>query len=247
MEAYKKFASIYDGLIREDVDYEKWAKVILDHCKKNNVHELDYLDVGCGTGNMALEVGKFFRECWCVDNSEEMLIKASDKLTNTRKKFKFICQDMEYLNLNRKFDLITCVLDCTNYLTEDGMLQNFIQAISKHIKDEGLFIFDINSAYKLEKILGNNVFTYNTEDVVYLWENTLDNNKVTMDITFFVKHDNLYERFEEFHEERIYTISEIEETLKKNNLNVICKLDNYSEKSISKDTERITFIVKKGI
>ena len=41
---------------------------------------------------------------------------------------------MRALNLNRKFDLITCSMDCTNYLTEDGDLVKFFTCIRNHLK-----------------------------------------------------------------------------------------------------------------
>ncbi|SJT67939.1 Uncharacterised protein [Clostridioides difficile] len=47
-----------------------------------------------------------------------MLNIAFDKFKKNKIKAKIICQDMCELSLNHKFDLITSVLDSTNYLTE---------------------------------------------------------------------------------------------------------------------------------
>ena len=42
------------------------------------------------------------------------------------------------------------------------------------LKEDGLFVFDISSYYKLSKILGNNVYGENFEDVSYICHNYFD-------------------------------------------------------------------------
>ena len=66
---------------------------------------------------------------------------------------------MSELSLNRKFDLITSVLDSTNYIIEEDKFVNYLMGVKEHLNDNGLFIFDINSYYKLSNILGNNILT----------------------------------------------------------------------------------------
>jgi SAM-dependent methyltransferase len=66
--------------------------------------------------------------------------------------------------LNHKFDLITCILDSTNYILSEEDLENYFKSVYKHLKDNGLFIFDINSYYKLTEILGNNTYNFDNEE-----------------------------------------------------------------------------------
>ena len=152
---------------------------------------------------------------------------------------------MTEFQLNRKFDLITSVLDSTNYLTEDGDLYNYLTKVYEHSNDDGIFIFDINSYYKLSEILGNNIYTYNSEDLFYVWENIFEDGIVEMNLTFFVKEGDMYTRFEEIHEERAYKEEEIEEALHKIGFEVLEKNDGYSNKFVLEDTERIVYIVRK--
>lgn len=242
---YGEFAKIYDELICEDIDYNKIYKRINELIKIYNCNNEDYLDLACGTGNVATKFVNQFKNAFLVDLSQEMLQIAFDKLKKERVKAKIICQDMTELQLNHSFDLITCVLDSTNYLTEDGQLKSYFSAVNKHLKEDGLFIFDINSYYKLTNILGNNVFTYDDNDVFYTWENILDNDVVNMYLTFFVKNGDLYERFDEEHYERAYTEQQIEDTLSECGLSILGKFDGYSNKKVSKDSERILYAVKK--
>ena len=243
--AYGEFAKIYDELINEDINYDNMVKRILEICIENNINFDDYLDVACGTGNVTVRIAKYFNDIYGVDLSEDMLREAFDKFKSNKIKGKIICQDMTELCLNRKFDLITSVLDSTNYITEIEGLEEYFLSVSKHMKDNGLFIFDINSYYKLSEILGNNIYTYSEEDVFYTWENSFEDELLSMFLTFFVKNGDLYERFEEEHFERAYKEEEIEKYLENSNLQIIGKFDGYSKNYVQANSERIVYVVKK--
>ena len=246
--AYGEFAKIYDELINEDINYDEMVDCILRICNENNIEFNDYLDIACGTGNVTVRIAKHFKNIYGVDLSEDMLREAFDKLKSERIKGKIICQDMTELSLNRKFDLITSVLDSTNYVTDIEGLKNYFKGVYEHLKDDGLFIFDVNSYYKLSEILGNNIYTYSEEDVFYTWENTIEDNVVNMFLTFFVKEKNeLYERFEEEHFERAYEESEIEEVLKQVGFTLLGKFDGYNRDEVQQESERILYVVGKNM
>lgn len=243
--AYGEFAKIYDELINEDINYDEMVKRILDICNLHNLELNDYLDIACGTGNVTIRIAKYFKNIYGVDLSEDMLREAFDKFKKDKIKGKIICQDMTELSLNREFDLITSVLDSTNYITDINGLQEYFKGVYNHLKSNGLFIFDVNSYYKLSEILGNNIYTYSEEEVFYTWENVFEEDLLSMFLTFFVKKGELYERFEEEHLERAYTEEQLEKELEKANLEVIAKFDGYTENYVQANTERIVYVVKK--
>ena len=211
--AYGEFAKIYDDLINEDINYDNMVSRIIEICNEHNIECKDYLDVACGTGNVTVRLAKHFKDIYAVDLSEDMLREAFNKLKENRIKGKIICQDMTEMQLNRKFDLITSVLDSTNYITDEDDLEKYFSSVKEHLKDDGIFIFDVNSYYKLSEILGNNIYTYSEEDVFYTWENVFEDDMVSMFLTFFVKQGELYERFEEEHFERAYKEEELESAI----------------------------------
>jgi SAM-dependent methyltransferase len=243
--AYGEFAKIYDNLINEDIDYEDMCSRIIEICKKEDISFDNYLDIACGTGNVTAKLAKNFKESFAVDLSDDMLREAFNKLKKEKIKCQLVCQDMSELSLNRKFDLITSVLDSTNYIIEEASFFKYLMRVKDHLKDNGIFIFDVNSYYKLSEILGNNIYTYSEEEVFYTWENTFENDILNMFLTFFVKKGELYERFEEEHLERAYTEEFIENKLKELDLKIIGKFDGYSKKSVENLTERIMYVVKK--
>ncbi|SFC54951.1 class I SAM-dependent DNA methyltransferase [Clostridium uliginosum] len=244
--AYGEFANIYDKLIYEDIDYDLVGDRIIDLCKENNIECEDYLDVACGTGNVSINVAKYFKNTYAVDLSDDMLNVAFNKFKKNKIKAKIICQDMCELSLNYKFNLITSVLDSTNYITDYEDLISYFKGVYNHLKEEGLFIFDINSYYKLSTVLGNNIYTYNSEDVFYTWENVFEEEILNMFLTFFVKQDNeLYEKFEEEHFERAYKEEEIENALNTCGFKMIGKFEGYFNKDVEKESERIVYVVRK--
>ena len=242
--AYGEFAKIYDDLINEDINYDNMVSRIIEICNEHNIECKDYLDVACGTGNVTVRLAKHFKDIYAVDLSEDMLREAFNKLKENRIKGKIICQDMTEMQLNRKFDLITSVLDSTNYITDEDDLEKYFSSVKEHLKDDGIFIFDVNSYYKLSEILGNNIYTYSEEDVFYTWENVFEDDMVSMFLTFFVKQGELYERFEEEHFERAYKEEELESALSNCGLKVINKFDGYSNNKVQANSERIVYVVK---
>ena len=245
MDCYKDFAKVYDRLINCDIDYKSWSDFILSLCSKRNIEFDSYLDIACGTGNMAEQLCKSFSSNWLVDMSMEMLSEAEIKLRDKGIKAKYVCQNIKDLNLNKKFDLITCCLDSTNYLLKDRDLLNYFNNVRLHLKENGLFIFDINSYYKLTEILGNNVYNYDDEDVTYIWENSLNNEIVDMFLTFFVREGEFYRRFDEEHSERAYKETDIERMLNVSGLGILYKFDSYELEKVNENTERIVYVVIK--
>lgn len=245
LDCYNDFALIYDKLLIGDIDYEKWGEFILNLCDEYDVVRNLYLDAACGTGNMTIEISPNFNETWAVDISSDMLSIADNKLRHSGLKARAICEDMCDLELNKTFNLITCCLDCTNYLTEDDEIKKYFSSIYRHLKENGLFIFDINSYYKISEILGNNTFNFEDDDIVYIWENSFEDEIVDMYLTFFVKDGDLYRRIDEYHRERAYSDETIDKMLMASGFKILKKLDSYENRPVTQKTERITYVVTK--
>lgn len=245
MKCYEDFAHVYDSLIYGDIDYNKWAKKIVGICENTGVDFNEYLDIACGTGNLTIEVSKYFKQTWGLDMSSDMLMEAENKFRENNIKAKFICQDMTQINLNKKFNLITSALDSANYIVNKDELALFFEGAYNHLSEGGIFVFDINSYYKLSEILGNNLFTFDNEEVVYIWENSFEEDLVDMYLTFFIQDGDVYKRFDEYHTERAYKEEFIENTLNSVGFKLVAKLDNYTDAAINEKTERITYVLTK--
>lgn len=243
MGTYNELAFIYDKLLCEDINYKEWSKFILTKCNKYKIKMNKYIDLACGTCNITEYVHKEFQRTIAVDISPDMLSIGEEKLRY--KNITFICQDISKLNINESFDLATCSLDGSNYIIEDKELQNYFNCVYKHLSNNGLFIFDMNSYYKLINIMGNNLFNYDDKNVVYMWQNTCENEIVDMDLTFFIKEKELYRRFDESHVERAYTEEAVTKYLKESGFKILEVLDGYTNNNATVNSERILYIAQK--
>ena len=240
MESYKYLAAVYDSLMY-DVDYKTWAQYIINSLSEYGEHKR-VLEYACGTGNLS----EYFAEKYdlvCVDISPQMLNSAKEKLQKMAKKAVFVCENMEDFGEENMADAALCCMDGVNYLTEGT--DKFFENAYKNLKKGGALAFDISSYNKLTKILGNEFFYDDEEDVTYLWQNYLEGNIVDMQLCIFVKEGKLYRRFDESHTQRAYKKEEIIKSLEKAGFGNI-KCQTFLENSKGKDTdERLQFFAVK--
>jgi len=246
MDKYGDFAYIYDKLM-DDFDYKNWAEYINSILIKNNIYDKDILEMACGTGSLTLELLKLDYKIDAFDLSVDMLTIARDKL-KSKKNFRLFNLDMRNFQMNRKYKGIICPCDSLNYILTEGDLKETFDNVYSHLEDEGVFIFDINSFYKLTNVLGDNLFLEDREEVFYTWENSLnkETNIVDFYLTFFVLNENeQYNRFDEHHKQRAYETEKIIELLNYSGFREIKVYEGFTFERIDENTQRLNFIAKK--
>ncbi len=240
---YNELAYIYDDLM-DDVDYKKWYSYILELISRNNISPKDILEMACGTGKLSYYFLEDGYNMTCFDISEDMLTVAENKLRGY-KNLRLLQSDMAEYSHENSYDLIISNCDSVNYIVEDEDIENTFLNAKKNLKKDGIFIFDINSKYKLENILGNNTYVEDRDDVFYTWENYLYSEEKIVEffLNFFIKGDNGdYRRFTEEHIERIYSIDEILYYLKKVGFKTVDYFESFTLKKPTEKSERITFV-----
>lgn len=246
--SYGIFSYSYD-ILTENVEYEKIAHKVCSLLHKNGVDGGLLLDLGCGTGTLSFLLEKMGYDIIGVDASEDMLMVANEKKYDAESSAMFLCQKAEELDLFGTIDCAVSCLDTINHIDSLEKVEKAFSLISLFMNMNGIFIFDMNTPYKHEKILANNTFIYDMDEVYCAWQNTLDreNQKTDIDLDFFIKNedDECYERYSESFSEYIYNIDVIIEIIKKCGFTLIETSDDYSENPVSETTERITFVVKK--
>lgn len=246
MSAYEAFASVYD-IFMEQVEYDQWLNHIHAIWEKFGLQPKTVIDLGCGTGSIALPLAKEGYDVIGVDLSPEMLTEADHKAMEEGVSVRFACQDMTELELGEEADCILSLCDSMNYLTEDGQLEDAFKSIAQHMKQESLFLFDLNTEYKFKEVLGQNVFGSAEEHAAYIWENDYDEEEKINEyyVSFFIENeDGLYERIEEFHYERAYSMEEIEEGLQAAGMELVEVYDGYSFDAPRAESERLLFAAR---
>ena len=112
------------------------------------------------------------------------------------------------------------------------------------LKRNGIFWFDISSAYKLREKVANTVCADDREEVTYLAFNTLYRDRVEMDVTLFVKEqDGRFSRFDETHTQYIHETDEVLTALKNAGFEILSVEGHLGESAEGSD--RINFICRK--
>jgi len=239
---YKSIAEFYDRIIT-DVDYVKYAKYINRLIKRNFKTPKMVADLGCGTGNLTILLKEMGYDMTGIDISSEMLEKCYKK----DKDILWINQDMSDFDLYGTYDVFISFLDSINHITDKRKLKKIFKLVYMYLNKGGVFIFDINTPYKFEKIYKDNVFYMIDKQLTYIWENNYNKkNKICdMDITFFKKEGKTYKRFDDYHRERAYEIEELKEIAINEKFKVIGIYKEFTYNPLSDLDERAFFVLKK--
>ncbi|HUT82784.1 MAG TPA: class I SAM-dependent methyltransferase [Candidatus Bathyarchaeia archaeon] len=168
--------AIYYDLLYSGKEYKKESqqiKKIITKYKKSKGNDL--LDCACGTGN---HLQYFIDDFNCIgtDLNPAVLEIAREKLPT----IEFIEADMSDLNLNRKFDVITCLYSSIGYITKKDRVESAIRAFSKHLKPGGILIVEpwlTKEMYNVDDPVMN---IYNGDDI-----------KIARLYTLELKNDNI--------------------------------------------------------
>ncbi|MGX1983154.1 methyltransferase family protein [Thermolongibacillus altinsuensis] len=244
---YEQFANWYDYLM-SDAPYDEWCTFVEEKVAKYGKGK-SLLDLGCGTGELSIRLAQKGFAVTGIDLSEHMLAVAQAKAEEIGLTIPFFQQDMRELNGFSPFDHIVCFCDSLNYLqTEKDVFETF-QRVYAHLKDGGLFLFDVHSPFKIDHLfLGQGTFASNDEQVSYIWNCFPGEWKhsVEHDLTFFVKNENgTYERYDECHVQRTYEIDQYRKWLEEAGFHLLEICADFKNEPPSERSERIFFIAKK--
>ena len=243
---YADFAQIYDRL--QDIDYNSFAEYYEKLFKHFNIRPKYILDIGCGSGSITIPLARHGYVVTGIDISEEMLALAAEKAESESLDILFLNQDMTELELIAPADAAICALDGVNYLTNDGDLKRLFFGIAKYLNPDGIFIFDLNSEYKMKHVLDENTFVYDENDAFCVWSSSYDSDDkiCSFFLDFFIKAENgLYKRGEEYQEERAYSSAEIKTAAEEAGLELASVYDDRSLDNARPDSERIFYVLKK--
>ena len=217
MGSYENFARVYDELM-DNVPYEEWAQFILNLLQDRKITEGLVLELGCGTGKMMTLLGKAGFDMIGVDNSVEMLQIAREK---TSQDFLYLLQDMREFELYGTVKAVISVCDSVNYITKKEELRKVFQLVNNYLDPDGIFIFDFNTEYKYRELIGETVIAEDREDVSFIWFNEYDEESHLNDIdlkVFVQEEGDIYQKFQEEHIQRGYTLDEIKQLLEESGL-----------------------------
>lgn len=242
MNSYTDFAYVYDKLI--DQDYEKWADYIETLFEKSGVSPSLVLDLGCGTGSITALLAARGYDMIGVDLSCDMLNVARDKAQSLGADILYLCQDIRELELYGTVDAVVCTLDVLNYITDENELSSVFSLVKNYLNPGGVFLFDVNTKYKLSRVLGANTFVTEENGVFYTWENEYEKGLSRQYLTFFADCGGSYKRFDESHIQRAYSLRKIRKLLLKNGFETLGEFEALTLKKPRLNSEKVVFLSK---
>lgn len=251
MDSYTGFAYLYDKFM-EDVPYREWTDLLSSLFKAYGENIKSVIDLGCGTGTLTELLHDEGLDVIGVDISEDMLAVASAKAFESDKDILYINQDMCELCLTEKADAVVCICDSINYLITDEDIGNTFERVYDSLNAGGLFIFDFNTIYKYETVIGDTTIAENREDCSFIWENyySQEDHINEYDVTFFEKadedsEDELFRRFSETHIQRGYELEDMKGFAEKSGFRFVTAIDERTHKIPEADAERIFVVLRK--
>ena len=121
------------------------------------------------------------------------------------------------------------------------MLQVF-RLVNNYLDPGGIFLFDLNTVYKYEKLLGENTIAENRREGSFIWENYYDpEDQINeYELTLFIREEGgLYRKFEETHYQRAYSLERVRELLEEAGMEVLGFLDVQTGREPEETTERV--------
>ena len=210
MEAYSALAPYYDAFNR-DVPYDGILRFYQRLFARAGISPQLVLDLACGTGAMSIRLAAAGYEVIAADASSQMLSIASARpVPENAIAPIYLCQRMERLDLYGTIDAAVCCLDGVGYVTKPETLARAFSRVRLFLNPGGVFIFDVNRAYRLRH-LDEQAVTRACERAfcVYQADYSEKTKLLTYTLDLFEQEGRLYRRSTEYHRERAYEAQEL--------------------------------------
>lgn len=247
MDSYTSFAKVYD-LFMDNIPYGEWCKYVLELLSQYGITDGIVLDLGCGTGTFTELLADAGYDMIGIDNSEEMLNIAMEKRIQSGFDILYLLQDMREFELYGTVAAIVSICDSINYILNYEELVKVFSLVNNYLDPNGIFIFDLNTKYKYEELLGDTTIAENRETSSFIWDNYYyEEEKINeYELTLFIRReDALYEKYVETHYQKIYSLDEIQSALDEAGLKLITAYDAFTNNPTHEKSERIYIIACK--
>ena len=257
MEAYQSFAQVYDQMM-DDMPYDEWLSFTHDIIKTNNGHHpITIVDLGCGTGRIAIALAQSGHHVTGIDLSDKMLERArqAERLSNEANKHEVSVTPIHWLQQNmvvwetaKQPDLVISYCDSINYLlNEDEILALFYRTYD-NLKPGGLFVFDCHPISRFEQYAQEQPFAYDDGEFSYIWFSQYDDEDAIIEheLTIYAKEeDGRFRRIDETHVQRAYSVKWLEQALMEVGFSSVNIYADFKFEHATEEASRLFFVVKK--
>ena len=204
---YENFSKVYDLF---SSNYDSFIQFIEAAIKEYVQNPKSLLELACGTGNILQHfVDKY--EVSGLDISAPMLKQAKEKLPDVP----FYEMNMADFQLNQRYDVVLCMYDSINYLLDYRDWISTFRCVMNHLNPRGIFIFDMNTQEKLDRLAGWPAGVQQVGDNYLIVKVTkAERNAVNWNLKVFQKvKDKLYEFGEDNNKQVAFSQQKVNEEL----------------------------------
>ena len=186
-----------------------------------------------------------------VDYSEDMLEIAREKDLEEGLSYGqilYLNQDMREFELYGTVKAIVSICDSVNYITEEEDLEEVFRLVNNYLDPKGVFIFDFNTVYKYQEILGDQTIAEDRDECSFIWDNYYyeDEQINEYELSLFIKEtdSDLYRKYQETHFQKAYDLETIKGLIERSGLEYITAYDAFTKDAPTKTSERIYVVAR---
>ena len=247
MGSYESFARVYD-LFMDNIPYDEWCGYLIGLLKEYNIDDGLVLELGCGTGSVTERLSAAGYDMIGIDNSMDMLEIAMEKKEESGKDILYLLQDMREFELYGTVRAVVSVCDCVNYVTEEEDLAEVFRLVNNYLDPDGVFLFDFNTKYKYQEILGDQVIAEDRETCSFIWDNYYyEDEKINeYELSLFIRENDseLYRKYEETHYQKGYDLETMHCLIEESGLEYVTAYDAFTHDMPTSESERIYMIAR---
>ena len=185
------------------------AEKVLKPISKYNEKAEKVLELGVGLGAVLDNFPKKY-DIYGLDIEKEYV----DICEKRVRRGKFFVSSMHNFRIKEKFDVIFSVFDSINFLENFGQLKSTFNAVSQHLNEGGLFIFDMYTPRTLRHFKGRKATASKFAKGYLLEGAVVKGNTLTWDFKIFEKvGQDMYQIHEYEWTEKIYPVPKVESPL----------------------------------
>lgn len=258
MSAYESFASVYD-MFMDNVDYKGWSRYLIGLLRQHGIQDGLVCELGCGTGSMTELLAAAGYDMIGIDSSVDMLDEAEEKKLLSGHDILYLNQDMREFELYGTVRAVVSVCDSMNYILSENDLAQVFRLVNNYLDPDGIFIFDMNTARKYEKI-GDSTIAENRDEGSFIWDNVYDPEKQMNEyvLTLFIPEESeeekrndsdedegrLYRKFEEVHLQRAYSLETVRHLLEEAGMIYEGAYEAFTDHAPTPESERVYIIAR---
>ena len=233
--SYEHFSYYYDSLM-DPAFYEDYVAFINKYATYKSV-----LELGCGTGEIAIRLAKDNKDVIATDLSDDMLYVAKEKAMAENVDVTFKRVDMTNFEGYHQTDLVLCLCDSLNYVLDASDVKDVFANVYQALKMNGTFIFDVDSLYKCNVILNDYHEESHDEDFDFSWDVESDGAGCIKHHVVIVDREN-DDCVDEIHIQKTWPVEIYGEMLEEAGFSytVFSDFDAYKE-----ECERVIFVCRK--